>query len=187
MQSLRVLPYDPNVPNMTPIVLGPSRGRLALLFVVSLAFVFGGVVIVIADRNFRAMITGWSSIVFFGGCAAVFATQLIDARPRIVVNESGVFDRSLRVGVIPWREILGADVREVAQNRFIALRLRDPQKFTARLGAVHRRLAETNTALGFEPLNLNLSAVDADPYALSELIAKEAERRRENDGTYRAP
>jgi hypothetical protein len=172
---------------MTPIALGPSRGRLALLLLVSLAFVFGGVVIVLLHADFRATLAGWSSIVFFGGCGAVFVTQLLDARPRIVVDETGVFDRTLRVGVIPWREILGAEVREIAQNRFIALRLRDPHMFTARLGAVHRRLTETNTALGFEPLNLNLGAVEVDPYALAELIAKEAERRRETEARYRAP
>jgi len=171
---------------MTPIVFGPSRGRLMLLLLASLAFVFGGVVIVFMGHDFARAVTGWSSIVFFGACAAVFVAQLLDARPRIVVNDAGVFDRTLRVGVIPWRDILGADVREIANNRFFALRLRDPHSLLARLGAVHRRLAETNTALGFEPLNLNLTAVDADPYALAELIAKEAERRRETAGTYRA-
>jgi hypothetical protein len=171
---------------MTPIVLGPSRGRLALLLLVALAFVFGGVFILLVGHDLRATLTGWSSIVFFGACAAVFVVQLLDARPRVVIDDAGVFDRSLRVGVIPWREILGAEVREAAQNRFIALRLRDPHKFTSRLGAVHRGLAQTNTALGFEPLNLNLSAVDAYAYALAELIGKQAELRRETDGTYRA-
>lgn len=170
---------------MTPIVLGPSRGRLVLLLLVALAFVFGGAVMVITGRDLETTLTGWASIVFFGGGGAVFVTQLIDARPRIVLNDAGVFDRSLRVGVVPWCEILGAEVRDVASNRFIALRLRDPHAFTARLGPVHRRLAEANTALGLPPVNLNLSAVDADAYALAELIAKEAERRRDLAGTYR--
>lgn len=170
---------------MTPVVFGPSRHRLVLLLLGSFAFVFAGGVVVLTSHDFAQAITGWASIVFFGACGAVFVAQFLDRRPRIVINDHGVFDRSLKVGVIAWTEILGADVREAANSRFIALRLRDPAKLVARLGPVHRRLAETNTALGFEPLNLNLSAVDADAHALAELIAKEAERRRETAGTYR--
>lgn len=171
---------------MTPLVLGPSRGRFALLLVVSLAFVFAGVAMALLGNDFRAVFIGWTSIVFFGACAIVFGIQLLDGRPRIIVDDHGVFDRSLGIGVIPWAEILGADVREVADNRFISLDLRDANIFLARLSPVRRRLTEANTGLGFPPINLNVAAVAIDPYVLAELIVKEAARRREPDRTYRA-
>jgi hypothetical protein len=171
---------------MTPLVLGPSRGRFALLLLISLAFVFAGVAMALLGRDFRSVFIGWTSIVFFGGCAIVFVVQLLDGRPRIIVDDSGVFDRSLGVGVIPWAEILGADVREIANNRFISLDLRDANMFLARLSPVQRRLVEANTGLGFQPLNLNVGAVAIDPYVLAELIVKEAARRRSTERTYRA-
>jgi hypothetical protein len=174
-----------HIEGMTPLVLGPSRGRFALLLVVSLAFVFAGVAMALLGNDFRAVFVGWTSIVFFGACAVMFVIQLLDGRPRIIIDDHGVFDRSLEVGVIPWEEILGADVREIANNRFISLDLRDPNVFLARLSPVRRRLVEANTGLGFQPLNLNVGAVAIDPYVLAELIVKEATRRRGGEKTYR--
>ncbi len=171
---------------MTPIALGPNRGKLALLLFVALSFVFGGVFILsLGGDDLRRTLTGWAAIVFFGACAGVFAVQLLDARPRIVLDDEGVLDRSLPVGVIPWSEILDARVQASGQNHFVALHLRNPARFTGKLGPVHRRLVEANTALGFEPLNLNLGAVNADAFVIAELIGKEAVRRREQE-TYRA-
>ena len=160
---------------MEPIVFRASRSKLVLLLVASLAFVAGGTLILLAGRG---LLVGLMAIVFFGGCSLVFIGQLFDARPRLVIDDTGVLDRTLKVGVIAWDDILDAQPTLIGGQPFIALRLRNASKYTDRLGAVHRRLVELNQAVGYAALNVNLSAVVADPNALAALIAREAEVRR---------
>ena len=69
----------------------------AVMTVGSLCFVAGGAFIVATGDN---AIAGWGSIVFFGGCALVGAVQLLDRRPRLVIDDRGVLDRTLKIGVI---------------------------------------------------------------------------------------
>ncbi len=142
-------------------------------------FVVVGVTQIMVDPSTKSVLVGASLVLFFGGCAVVFAFQLRDTRPRIIIDDRGVFDRTLRVGVIPWDQILGAHARRGAGQWFIALTLRDPQEFVRKLGSLHRRLVGANEVLGFEVLNLNLTAVAADPDALAERVTQEAALRRE--------
>jgi len=123
-------------------------------------------------RSSRGTMAGWSGIIFFGGCALVAVWQLIDSRPRLIIDEVGIFDRTLGVGVIPWAEIQGAYLRSVSGNDFICLHLRDSDRYLQRTNAVKRALAGANAALGFTPISLNLSGVAADSNDILELILK---------------
>ena len=156
---------------MEPLVFRPARAKLLLG---SLGFVGGGAGMVLDER---AAIVVWMSVLFFGGCAAVAVAQLVDTRARLVVDDRGVFDRTLEVGVIRWEDIVDAEVAFVG-NPFIALRLTNAAVYTDRLGPVHRRLVQLNQGLGLGALNVNLTAIDTDPHALALLISREAEARK---------
>lgn len=160
---------------MEPIVIRPSRLRWALLLVTALVFVAAGVVMAASSEG---VIVGVLSIVFFGLCALVAIQQLTDARPRVVIDDEGVLDRTLKVGRIAWSDIEGAYVRRMHANAFVCLELRDPAKYTAGLSPVMRRLAALNEKLGFTPLSLNLAHTDANPERVAELIEREVLRRR---------
>jgi hypothetical protein len=109
-------------------------------------------------------------LALFGGLgipAAIF--QLRDTRPRLVLNREGVVDRTLGVGVIPWAEIFGAEMRSIFGQRFIALRLRDPNVFLERLSPMQRKCARkvqnvvvgsSAGALGAIPARLCLGTKD---------------------------
>jgi hypothetical protein len=159
-----------------PIVLRTARQKLLLLLVVSLAFVAVGLWSV-RDRKWM----GLAPAIFFGGCALVFIRELLDTRPRIVIDDVGVFDRTLKVGVISWDDILDAEGLSKSGQPFIALRLRNEAKYTDRLSPGYRRLVQLQHAIGFATLNLNLSTLSSNAYVLAEFISKEAERRRAKD------
>lgn len=160
------------------IVIGPSRWRNVVLLLGSLAFVAGGIFILampISKRESRTRqrLVGWSSIIFFGGCALVGAWQIIDSRPRlIIINDEGILDRTLGVGPIPWSDIRGACLRSISGNDFICLDLQDSERYLQKTNAVKRALASANIALGFTPISLNLSGVAADSNDILELILK---------------
>lgn len=173
------------VSGMTPIVIGAARGRLVLLGVCSLAFVVAGGIMLVLGHTLTDRLVAIASIAFFGMGLVLFVRQWLDAAPRIVVSDEGVFDRTLRVGTIPWDDIASVALLRVSGNPFLALRLYDPEKYTSQLGPVQRRLVEANRALGAEHLNVNLVAADVEPEVFAELVLKELELRRTAPGGYR--
>ena len=149
-----------------------------LLLAGSLGFVLGGVFILLSGDG-SSLFVGLSSIAFFGGCALVATKQLLDARPRLVIDDRGVLDRTLKVGVIAWNDILDAQVATLRRQSFVALRLRNEASYTDRLSPILRRLTELNRQFpGFTTLNISVSTLDVEPQQLASLIAQEAESRR---------
>ena len=118
--------------------------------------------------------TGWMSIIFFGSGVPLFIVRMFDSRPRLVIDEHGINDRTLKVGTIPWSEITGAYVKSISGNDFICLQVRNPQIWTANLSPTRKALLNANQALGFSTLNINLSGLRAQTLEIHELILKKS-------------
>lgn len=158
--------------SMTPITIHSSRLKYAALLALALVFVLGGVLMVARGKPDDHWV-GWLGIAFFGAGIPIFLRQIVDSRPRLVLDEQGIFDRTLGVGVIPWTEITGATLRAVHFNHFICLEVRDPQRWTSQRSFLKRLFALGNRAMGYSELNINLSAIAADPKKVYELVLKQ--------------
>jgi len=163
-------------PDTGPVEVFVARGRSALLLLGACAFVAGGVFLLLKGDP-EARWAGIAAIVFFGGCALVAIRQLVDRRPRLVVDDVGVLDRTLGVGRIPWEEIVGADWVSLNGHHFICLLLRDEAHWLVKLSPLQRRLASANRGLGFGSINLNLSGLAVDPAVVFSLLQAEIARR----------
>jgi hypothetical protein len=160
---------------MECLVLKNSRWKYLALLIVSLGFVVGGVFILAMGKSSLA---GWGAVVFFGACALVFAWQLVDSRPRLIINHSGILDRTLGVGTIAWSDIEGAYVKSISGNDFICLILCNPEKYAYRLSALRRAMRSANRALGFTDFSINLSGVNAGTDEVLELVMKQTQAAR---------
>jgi hypothetical protein len=157
---------------MQPIVIGQSRTKWIVLLVGALCFVAGGILFALIDTGV-GRILAWTNVLFFGGCALVFAQQLADRRPRIEISDQGIKDRTLKVGVIDWPDICSVKLRRSLGNAFIGLELRNPAKYTARLSPLLQRMVALNAKLGMPPLSLNLSGTAVSPEQIEELLRNE--------------
>lgn len=166
------------MPVIEQIVFKRSHWKIVLLLIVSLTFVAAGAFLVARSPD---KWVGWMSITFFGGCAAVFVWQLLDSRPRLIIDDRGIFDRTLGVGVIPWSEIVDAFPRTIASCRFVCLVLRQPEEYLSRLPRRRRPFASLNRELGFTDFSINLIDIGVDPAELCELIMKRASLEREHN------
>ena len=146
-----------------------SPRRLVLLLLVCLAFVLVGAGLLVSDDSGGRM-TGLASVLFFGVGVGVAAKQLLDRRPRLVLDAHGVTDRTLGVGRIAWSDVRAAHLVRIGRNPFIALTLRDPEVYLARLTAMKQRLARANATVGMPPLSLNLMSVAARPEDVLALV-----------------
>jgi hypothetical protein len=148
-----------------------SRLKYLLLLFLSCGIVAVGIFILAHAKPGEKWI-GWMGIIFSGLGIPIILWQLIDSRPRIVLNENGILDRTLGVGLIPWAEIAGAYIVSIWSNDFICLRLHNPNMWVNNLSLFKRLLVKANIALGCTEINLNLSGVKADASQVLELILK---------------
>src|SRR6266851_5277003 len=103
---------------MEALMIRNARWMYALLFVVSIGF-FGACFFMLpmATEASERWIA-WAGILFSGAGSLVPAWQFFDARPRLTIDESGICDRTLGVGVIPWSEITDAYIKSIHGHDF---------------------------------------------------------------------
>lgn len=166
---------------MSPLAVKSSRLKYAFLLLMAFAFVGMGVFIIVRGKSDDAWL-GWSCVLFFGAGIPLFAWQLFDSKPRLVLNDHGVFDRTLGIGVIPWEEIIGAELKSIQGNHFVCLQIRNPERWLGQISPLKRAMVSANQKLGFSLLNLNLGEINADPLAVYDLILKRVASAQSNDG-----
>ncbi|HEX8276298.1 MAG TPA: STM3941 family protein [Longimicrobiaceae bacterium] len=153
---------------MERLVIAPPRFRWVVGLLLALGLVAAGVFVVLNGDPWAR----WIGVAYFGFCALVIGIQAVDARPRIVIDESGIFDRTLRVGVIAWEDVRGVHPPSARHGSLVPLELRDPDKYVRRLSPLMRRLVAMNRRSGFAHFSLNLSGTGADPAGVVEAIRR---------------
>ena len=125
---------------------------------------------------------GWLCSLFFGMGIPISLYNLFDRRPHIILNETGVFDRTLHRDIINWEVIQDAYPYVISNQKFIALIVSDEFKPSRKKSVWYQRMARMNEALGAQELNLNLSQVKADEVKLAILIKLLAKSPRAERG-----
>lgn len=147
-----------------------SRISFFLLSLLALAFVVLGIFIALNARNQKDTLIAWSSIILFGLCFLVFLKHFFNNAPRIIVDDEGIEDKSLKVGKILWQDIEVAYSNNFMTNKFISLKLKDADKYLTKTSNFNRKLSGFNKSLGFETLNLNLIGLKVSQKDLLNII-----------------
>jgi hypothetical protein len=133
-----------------PVAILSSKGKYLWYLLIAIAFVATDALLLTHNISSLERWVSWISFLLFGAGIIIFLRELLDPRPRIVIDDLGIKDRKLGVGLIPWSEITGAYIRSIGGSQFICLSLRQPGMFKRK------------------ELNLILSGTNADA---TELLA----------------
>ncbi|MDE6763966.1 MAG: hypothetical protein K2J73_09850 [Oscillospiraceae bacterium] len=108
--------------------------------------------------------------VFFAVCAVicvyaavVLAKRLINAKPLIIVDESGLTDNSSTIGFVPWRDVKRIYMVTMKHNKLIQVELAYSEEYLDRLSGLNRKAAELNMKLGYQPISFSLNGTDKKP------------------------
>jgi len=164
--------------NVEAIILRRSRRKWLRYLVASIGFTACGIFLMNGPRKPADVSTGLDGILFFGFCALVAAWQLLTDRPQVVIDDRGVFMRSARLGLIPWNEILDAQVLKGQGMEVIWLQLADPKRFVDGLGPSRRWVIRLNEIFGFKPICFSVNGLEVQARAIAEVIVKEVSQRR---------
>jgi len=162
----------PNTGVIDQTIIEMSRKKLGLLILGSCAFVAIGIWLFSLDpASIRGSPWGRSptlvhsigiaSIVFFGLCAIVAIPKLFDKKPGLVFANSGIIDNasSVSAGLIPWTEIIDAESFEVRRQRFLVIKVKDPQKYLDRGNRLKKLAITANYKMYGSPITISAIAL----------------------------
>jgi hypothetical protein len=112
----------------------------------------------------------WMSICFFGLGYPVGMYQLLDRRPQIIVNEIGIFDRTLHRDFINWEIIQDAYIANVHRQKFICLVVDEKFEPSKKKGSGYKFFADISKGMGFQELNLAVGFTDINASKFLEFI-----------------
>jgi hypothetical protein len=104
-------------------------------------------------------VAGWAGVGFFGLGFIALPVMFFRTGPQIVINDEGIEDRRLKIGVILWEDVRSLSIGSVNSVQFLCVEVLDPEKYLCRMPRWKRSLAGANAALGFPALTLGFSGL----------------------------
>ena len=160
------------------VTIYTSKLKITGLLLISLGFVAIGAWLLYLSRfeiigaSFLLHLVSFSSIAFFGLCGLVFAIQLFNTRPSLVVDPIGIIDRSSAVsaGRVPWQDICEISITQVENQRCLTFYVIDPQKYIQRGNWLQQRAKNLNYKLYGSPIYISANTLKISLGELHSLV-----------------
>ncbi len=102
---------------------------------------------------------GWFGVAFFALGLLPGIRGLTGRRLTVVLDETGIQDTRLRIGLIPWNQVRECRVESIRGTAFLCLHLKAPELFLHQLSPTQRALAKANHAMGFGHLAISFTGL----------------------------
>lgn len=121
------------------------------------------------------LITGILCILFFGTTAILGVRKLMERRIALIIDDTGIFENSHSnsAGWIPWTEITGIRIGQVASTRFILIDVVNPEPYLNKVSGFKRKMLEANINLYNTPIAITSTTLNAN---FDELVQQLNER-----------
>jgi hypothetical protein len=156
--------------NTSTVVIPLSKRKIVLLLLGSLAFVGISVWLwsiadsLILPDELHAKGAALAGVAFFGLCGIYAVIKICDGSPGLIIDAQGIVDNSSGVsaGRIPWGEITGLKVSEIAGQRFLTIEVVNPRKYVERGDSFQRMLNAMNMKMVGSPINISSNTLQLD-------------------------
>lgn len=109
--------------------------------------------------NLKALIAGWLGLALFSVGLVGFPIAFFRKGAQVVINDEGIEDRRLKLGVIPWEDIDSLSLGKMKSTRFLCVWLVEPERYLARMSRWQRMMAIANEKLGFSAITISFSGL----------------------------
>jgi len=115
-------------------------------------------------------IYGWIMGIVIAISLIVRAIKGDSKDPVIIIDEQGIFDKRLKVGVIPWADIRRAVPTSLQGVEYISLDLHDMKIYEARRPLWLRLLSKGQRVVGMSPVSILANGLEIDARTLVDKI-----------------
>ena len=153
---------------MTDLRIYRSRWKGIRSMLLYSVFIFGG--FCIAKGSAGSMSAAYLSILLLALTYPFALYHIFDRRPKIIINEIGIFDRTANKNIINWEIIKDAYLTDVYKRKFICLVIDkkfEPSNFK---GKYSQNVAVLLKAIGFQELNISLGKLSVNGERFTEFI-----------------
>jgi hypothetical protein len=149
-----------------PTEIPLSKKKIVVLIFGSMAFTALGIWLVVSPPHIQHPIfgnpilmagTGYTSLLFFGAGMVMGMKKLVDNRPGLILDDSGLTIQTSLSGktFIPWEDMTGISEVQIQQTKLIRLHLRNPEEYIAAEGNfLKRRMARLSFNLSDAPYSI---------------------------------
>ena len=156
---------------MTEVKLYTSPLKGLKIFAFTIPFVIMGICMINKDSgeigNTVYHIIGWLCVCFFGLGIPIGFFQVFDRRPQIIINESGIWDRTTKQNEIKWEQIESAYPLDFHGQKFVCLVLCDTFEMKKKL---YNWAAKLNEEIGTQKVNLLMSQLRINEHEMTTFI-----------------
>jgi hypothetical protein len=154
-----------------PITLYSDRRRILLLLLTTLALIAASAFVVRMQPTRFLLIMGYLGVAFFTVVSIAILRLFFDTSPRLIMDEEGLYDRSMKTPKIPWSAIVSMELRTVYGSSFVCLELVDEAERLQALPPLKRLTAFANRSIGFSTFNVNPGALPLSAEEIFTVIA----------------
>jgi hypothetical protein len=152
------------------ITLYTDRRRVLLLLLATLALVIAAAFLVRSNQSSTIIVIGYIAALLFTSISIALVRMFLDRTPRLILDETGLFDRTMKTPKIPWNTILSMELKTIRGSSLICLELPDEDERLYALPPIQRWTASFNRATGAGLFNVNASALPLSAEEIFTLI-----------------
>lgn len=153
------------------IEIPESRKNRWFLFLLSFAFVVFCIWMYASNNDEAAAFSG----VLFAIMSIVLFRWAMSPGARVVLDEYGIEDRTIGVGLIEWQDISGVSIGQVKGIVSINLHVKNEDEYLERLNPFRRYFAKLGVRMGYSAITIGIQGLKITPEELVKMIE---ERRR---------
>jgi len=154
------------------------------LFLLATPLIAVGIWMIIVDGGSETdRIMGWVGTCFFGLAIPIGLFHLFDKRPQVIINEIGIYDRTIHDEFINWEIIKDAYPINIYGQHFICLLVPENFRPSDRKSKFYKGIVKLNEELGAQELNIQLGQLEVDTIKLTEFIVAmtQAEKSKKSE------
>lgn len=153
---------------MTEIKLYKSPWKAIKLLGLTIPLVAVGIWLILRNESTLVdRIMGWIGVPFFGFGFFLAFFHMFDKRPQIIINETGIWDRTTKQDLISWNLIKNAKPLNIFGQKFITLTM--DKSFKSR-NKQYRWARKLSKEVGSSGLDLQLSQIRINPMTMTKFI-----------------
>lgn len=115
-------------------------------------------------------VMGWVAVIVLVPVLIVKALRREGDEPVIILDDEGILDKRLKVGVIRWSDIRRIECHNLHGADYISLQLHDARTYEARRPLWLKALSQPQRIFGMSPTSISTNGLDLDMTTLVNKI-----------------
>lgn len=173
--------------NINQVVIPFNKSKLWGMALCCAVFILLGFLFVLTPYHFKSplihsltiiRILGFIALALFGYFLGLYIPRLTAGEPGLVVDEQGITDNTTHAapGLIPWKDIVAIHPQKITGQKFMVIKVSDPQIYIEKAKGIEARSLKGNLQLCGSPVVISAAALKCNFKTLENILTEAFEK-----------